>query len=81
LKEVGVRVQVDARNEKMNAKIRKHTLQKIPFMLIVDNKKAESETVSVRTRGKNDENTASTDEFVQRATRLIQAKSVNLWIP
>ena len=81
LKEAGVRVQVDARNEKMNAKIREHTLQKVPFMLVVGDKEAESGTVSVRTRGKGDEGTAGADEFVQRATRLIQAKSVNLWIP
>jgi threonyl-tRNA synthetase len=74
----GVRVHVDARNEKMNAKIREHTLQKVPFMLVVGDKEAESETVSVRTRGKGDEGVAKADEFVERAKRLIQEKSVNL---
>src|SRR5438067_7661293 len=78
LKAAGVRVHVDARNEKMNAKIREHTLQKAPFMLVVGDKEAQTETVSVRTRGKGDEGAAKVDDFVERARRLIQEKSVNL---
>ena len=78
LKAAGVRVHVDARNEKMNAKIREHTLQKAPFMLVLGDKEAETETVSVRTRGKGDEGPAKVDDFVERARRLIQEKSVNL---
>jgi threonyl-tRNA synthetase len=78
LKAVGVRVHVDARNEKMNAKIREHTLQKVPFMLVVGDKEAETGTVSVRTRGKGDEGAAGADEFVERAKRLIQEKSASL---
>jgi len=50
LKAAGVRVEVDARNEKMNAKIREHALQKVPFMLVVGDKEAEAGTVNVRTR-------------------------------
>ena len=78
LKAAGVRVHVDARNEKMNAKIREHTLQKAPFMLVVGDKEAETGTVSVRTRGKGDEGAAKADDFVQRAARLIREKSVKL---
>ena len=78
LKEAGIRVHVDARNEKMNAKIREHTLQKVPFMLVVGDKEAEGGTVSVRTRGKGDEGSAKADEFLERLTRLIREKSVNL---
>jgi threonyl-tRNA synthetase len=78
LKAAEVRVHVDARNEKMNAKIREHTLQKVPFMLVVGDKEAESETVSVRTRGQGDEGVAKADEFIQRVKRLIQEKAVNL---
>ena len=39
LKAAGVRVEVDARNEKMNAKIREHALQKVPFLLVVGDKR------------------------------------------
>jgi threonyl-tRNA synthetase len=52
LKAIGVRVEVDARNEKMNAKIREHALQKVPFLLVVGDKEAEAGKVNVRTRGK-----------------------------
>ena len=52
LKAVGVRVEVDARNEKMNAKIREHAMQKVPFLLVVGDKEAEAGKVNVRTRGK-----------------------------
>ena len=38
----GVRVQVDARNEKMNAKIREHAMQKVPFLLVVGDKESEA---------------------------------------
>ena len=52
LKAIGVRVEVDARNEKMNAKIREHAMQKVPFLLVVGDKEAEAGKVNVRTRGK-----------------------------
>ncbi|HEX6466690.1 MAG TPA: threonine--tRNA ligase, partial [Terriglobales bacterium] len=78
LKSAGVRVHVDARNEKMNAKIREHTMQKVPFLLVVGDKEAESGKVSVRTRGKGDEGQVSADEFTQRIARLIESKSVGL---
>ena len=40
------------RNEKMNAKIREHAMQKVPFLLVVGDKEAEAGKVNVRTRGK-----------------------------
>jgi len=52
LKAAGVRVTVDSRNEKMNAKIREHAMQKVPFLLVVGDKESEANTVNVRTRGK-----------------------------
>ena len=52
LEAAGLRVELDARNEKMNAKIREFTLQKVPFVLVMGDKEAASEAVSVRTRGK-----------------------------
>ena len=75
LKTAGVRVHVDARNEKMNAKIREHTLQKVPFLLVVGDKEAEAGEVSVRVRGKGDEGKISVDAFIARVRSLIESRA------
>ena len=74
----GLRVELDARNEKMNAKIREFTLQKVPFVLIMGDKEAASESVSVRTRGKGDEGNIALSAFIERASGLLQEKSAGL---
>ena len=74
LKAAGVRVEVDARNEKMNAKIREHALQKVPFMLVVGDKEAESGKVNVRTRGKEETEDMAAEEFVEKIKRVISEK-------
>ena len=71
----GLRVEMDARNEKMNAKVREFALQKVPFVLIVGDTEAASESVSVRTRGKGDEGSVSLAAFIERAKELVAAKS------
>jgi len=78
LKAAGVRVEVDARNEKMNAKIREHALQKVPFMLVVGDKEAEAGTVNVRTRGKEKTEDMAAEEFVEKIKRAIAEKSPSL---
>jgi len=78
LKEAGVRVEVDARNEKMNAKIREHAIQKVPFLLVVGDKEAESGRVNVRTRGKEKTEDMAAEEFVNKIKQLIVAKSATL---
>jgi threonyl-tRNA synthetase len=78
LEAAGLRVELDARNEKMNAKIREFTLQKVPFVLVMGDKEAASEAVSVRTRGKGDEGSAALVDFIERANRLIEQKSPGL---
>ena len=78
LKAAGVRVEVDARNEKMNAKIREHALQKVPFMLVVGDKEAEAGTVNVRTRGKEKTEDMAAEEFVEKIKRAIAQKSPSL---
>src|SRR5256886_1096651 len=75
LKTAGVRVHVDARNEKMNAKIREHTLQKVPFLLVVGDKEAEAGEVSVRGRAKGDEGKISVDAFIARVRSLIESRA------
>jgi threonyl-tRNA synthetase len=71
---ISVRVEVDARNEKMNAKIREHALQKVPFMLVVGDKEAEAGKVNVRTRGKEKTEDMDAEEFGERIARLIRDK-------
>jgi len=78
LREIGVRVEVDARNEKMNAKIREHAMQKVPFMLVVGDKEAEANQVNVRTRGHEKTETIATEEFVGRIQKLIEGKAAGV---
>ncbi len=74
----GLRVQLDGRNEKMNAKIRELTLQKIPYVLVMGDKEAEAAAVSVRTRGKGDGGSMPLAEFADRAKALVAAHSTEL---
>src|SRR5256885_938676 len=75
---IGIRTHVDSRSEKMNAKIREHTLQKVPFLLVVGDKEAADNAVSVRTRGKGDEGSVPAADFIERIKRLVETKSVEL---
>ena len=70
----GVRVHVDGRSEKMNAKIREHTMQKVPFLLVVGDMEAADGAVSVRTRGKGDEGSMPFADFAARIKTLIDEK-------
>jgi threonyl-tRNA synthetase len=78
LKAAGVRVEVDGRNEKMNAKIREHALQKVPFLLVVGDKEAEAAKVNVRTRGKEKTEDMATGEFVEKIKKLISERAATL---
>ncbi len=78
LQDAGLRVELDARNEKMNAKIRDLTLQKVPYVLVMGDKEAEAETVSVRTRGKGDGGSMALSAFVAKAVELVKRNSTEL---
>ena len=78
LREVEVRVEVDARNEKMNAKIREHAMQKVPFLLVVGDKESEAGKVNVRTRGKERTEDMPASEFVEKIKSLIAGRSPGL---
>ena len=78
LRAVGVRVEVDARNEKMNAKIREHAMQKVPFLLVVGDKEAEAGKVNVRTRGKEKTEDMAAAEFVEKVKQVIAEKKATL---
>jgi threonyl-tRNA synthetase len=78
LEAAGLRVELDARNEKMNAKIREFTMQKVPFVLVMGDKEAASDAVSVRTRGKGDEGSVALTAFIERAKGLVASREVAL---
>jgi threonyl-tRNA synthetase len=79
LKGAGIRVFMDDRAEKMNARIRDLTSQKIPFVLVIGDKEAEAGTVNVRVRGQMQaEGAMPAEQFVERVKKLIAEKSVKL---
>jgi threonyl-tRNA synthetase len=78
LKEAGFRVEIDARNEKMNAKIRDFANQKTPYILVFGDKEEASGSVSVRTRGKGDQGSQPLDDFIARAKELVASRSTEL---
>jgi threonyl-tRNA synthetase len=76
LKEGGLRVQVDDRSERMNLKIRDAQLQKIPYMLVVGDKEANSGTVAVRLRSEENLGPQPLSEFVAMAREAVAAKRI-----
>ena len=71
----GFRVSADLRNEKIGFKIREHTIQKIPYLLVVGDKEVEEETVAVRTRRGQDLGSLSLDAFIQLMEKDIAHRS------
>ena len=78
LQNAGLRVEVDHRNEKMGAKIRDFTLQKLPYILVVGDKEAETGGISLRVRGQGDQGAMPLEDFVTRARSLVDSKSTSL---
>ncbi|HUZ95316.1 MAG TPA: threonine--tRNA ligase [Edaphobacter sp.] len=78
LEAAGLRVELDERNDPMKAKIRDFAMQKVPFVLVMGDKEAASESVSVRTRGKGDEGSVSLEAFVERAVALVKGQGMAL---
>jgi threonyl-tRNA synthetase len=66
LRDAGLRVQLDLRNEKITYKIREHSLQKLPYQLIVGDKEVAGKLVAVRTRSGEDLGQMSLEALLQR---------------
>jgi threonyl-tRNA synthetase len=75
LKDAGLRVAMDDRKEKVNLKIRDAQLQKVPFMLVVGDREAQNESVSVRNRKHGDLGSKRVDDFLSDIQQLIAAKT------
>ncbi|MBE6727856.1 MAG: threonine--tRNA ligase [Ruminococcaceae bacterium] len=77
LEQLGMRVEVDCRNEKIGYKIREARLEKLPYMLIVGDSEVENGAVAVRERGENgDLGTMPVDDFIARAVEEIEKKVI-----
>ena len=76
LKNQGFRVALDLRNEKITYKIREHSMQKPPYILVVGDKEVAAGAVAVRGRGNLDLGVMSLDAFVQRVAADVTNKSV-----
>ena len=74
LQKNGFRVQSDLRKEKITYKIRDHSMQKTPFLLVVGDKEMKNETVSVRARGGEDLGEMSMKEFMDLLRKKINSK-------
>jgi threonyl-tRNA synthetase len=78
LRAEGFRTDVDDANESMQYKVRRATLEKVPWMLIVGPKEMESGTVSVRTRGGTDRRGVPLEEFITEARAVVSARAVDV---
>ena len=75
LQKQGLRVQADLRNEKITYKIREHSLQKVPFILVVGDKEKANGAVAVRARGNQDLGVMSLEDFVSKLSTAIADKA------
>ncbi len=74
LREADIRVELNTSSEKIGAKIRKATLEKIPYMAVVGQREAESQTIAVRHRTEGDYGAMALDAFVKELSEEIVSK-------
>jgi threonyl-tRNA synthetase len=71
----GFRVDTDLRNEKITYKIREHSMQKVPYLIVIGDKEMASGAVAVRARGGQDLGVMSLDDFLQKISADVAHKS------
>ena len=76
LKDSGIRSEVDESNDRMNAKIRNAQIKKIPYMIIIGDNEIKEESISVRTRSKNDSNINSIIDLIEKLNEEINLRSI-----
>jgi len=64
LRAAGIRVESDTRNEKINYKVREHSLQKVPYLLVVGKREAEEGTVAIRRLGEQAQKVVTLEEAI-----------------
>lgn len=77
LREAGLRVECDLRGEKINYKIREHSLQKLPYQIVVGDKEKAANVVAVRARGNIDLGQMSLSDLIQRLADEIASRGID----
>jgi threonyl-tRNA synthetase len=75
LKKLGFRVHADLRNEKITYKIREHSIQKLPYIVVIGDKERDANTVAVRARGNIDLGVMSIEALVERLLQEVETKA------
>jgi len=81
LKDDAIRAEIDSRSERMNLKIRQAQLEKIPYVLVIGDREAASNTVSVRLRDGSQFNDQSLDSFKETVKSAIIKKAKDISLP
>ena len=76
LEELGIRAEIDLRNEKIGFKIREAQMMKVPYMLILGDKEAENGVVAVRSRKEGDLGTMTPEELIKKLHEEIRSKEI-----
>ena len=79
LKNQGLRVESDLRNEKVGFKIREHTLRRVPYLLVAGDKEVAANLLSVRTRSGKDLGTTSPETFAERLRVELDSRGRKVW--
>jgi len=74
LEQIGVRVEIDSRDEKLGYRMRESQLRKIPYNLVLGDQEKETKTVNVRKFGQKEEQKIKLEEFVQNIKKEIDEK-------
>jgi threonyl-tRNA synthetase len=78
LREKGIRVIPDLRNEKIGFKIREHTIQRVPYLLVIGDKEVENQSLAVRTRDGQDLGVMNLEAFIAHLTADIARRGRNI---
>jgi threonyl-tRNA synthetase len=74
LEKQGIRVKIDLRNEKIGFKIREHSMQRVPYLVIIGDKELEDQNITVRTQKGEDLGSLSISEFAERLIQEIAGR-------
>jgi threonyl-tRNA synthetase len=74
LEKQGIRVKIDLRNEKIGFKIREHSMQRVPYLVIIGDKELEQQSITVRTQKGDDLGSLSINEFTERLKQEITGR-------
>lgn len=77
LKDLGFRVEINLKSEKIGAKIREAQLQKVPFMIVLGDKELEENKIAVREKVKGDIGQMTLEEFIEMAKRLKETRAIS----